>query len=137
MLGLAMGIVSFIMLVTVGLYLKNRRSRNPRMIFFTAVSLSIMLLLMGAIVLFTTSPALAQQETAAAAPLGQIAAVAAALSTGLACIGAGIAVGNVGSAALGLIGEKPDMMGRTLIYVALAEGIAIYGMLISILIMFR
>ena len=59
-----------------------------------------------------------------------------ALSTGLACIGAGIAVGSVGSAALGLIGEKPDMLGKTLIYLGLAEGIAIYGMLISILILF-
>lgn len=137
MLGLVMGILSFTMLVAVGLFLKDRRSSNPRMVFFTTVSLSIVLFLGGTFVLFTTSPASAQQATTAATPLGQIAAVAAALSTGLACIGAGIAVGNVGSAALGLIGEKPDMMGRTLIYVALAEGIAIYGMLISILIMFR
>jgi V/A-type H+-transporting ATPase subunit K len=63
--------------------------------------------------------------------------LAAALSTGLACIGAGVAVGFVGAAALGVVGEKPDFLGKTLIYVGLAEGIAIYGIIISILIMFR
>jgi V/A-type H+-transporting ATPase subunit K len=58
-----------------------------------------------------------------------------ALVTGLACIGAGIAVGSVGSAALGLVGEQPGAIGTTLIYVGLAEGIAIYGIVISILIL--
>jgi V/A-type H+-transporting ATPase subunit K len=60
-----------------------------------------------------------------------------ALATGLACIGAGIAVGSVGSAAIGLIGEQPSAMGTALIYVGLAEGVAIYGMIISILIFSR
>jgi V/A-type H+-transporting ATPase subunit K len=58
-----------------------------------------------------------------------------ALVTGLACIGAGIAVGSVGPAAIGLIGEQPGAIGTTLIYVGLAEGIAIYGIVISILIL--
>jgi V/A-type H+-transporting ATPase subunit K len=57
-----------------------------------------------------------------------------ALATGLACIGAGIAVGSVGSAAIGLVGEQPGAVGTTLIYVGLAEGVAIYGMVISMLI---
>ncbi|WP_105615565.1 ATP synthase subunit C [Vallitalea okinawensis] len=60
--------------------------------------------------------------------------LAAALSTGLACIGAGIAVGVTGSAALGAISENEKLLGKTLIYVGLAEGIAIYGLIISILI---
>jgi V/A-type H+-transporting ATPase subunit K len=57
-----------------------------------------------------------------------------ALATGLACIGAGIAVGSVGSAAIGLVGEQPGAIGTTLIYVGLAEGVAIYGIVISMLI---
>ena len=60
--------------------------------------------------------------------------LAAALATGLSSLGAGIAVGSVGSAAIGAIAEKPEMLGRTLIMVGLAEGIAIYGLIISILI---
>ena len=59
----------------------------------------------------------------------------ASLAIGLACIGAGIAVGYVGAAACGIIGEKPEMLGKTLIYLGLAEGIAVYGIVISILIL--
>ncbi len=59
------------------------------------------------------------------------------LSTGLASIGAGIGVGIAGAAGIGAISEKPEMLGRTLIYVGLAEGVAIYGLIISIMILGR
>ncbi len=59
------------------------------------------------------------------------------LPTALAAIGAGIALGPVGSAALAVIAEKPEMFGRTLIYLGLAEGIAIYGLVMSILLLGR
>lgn len=55
------------------------------------------------------------------------------LPTGLAAIGAAIALGPIGSAAMAVIAEKPEMFGRTLIYMGLAEGIAIYGLVMSIL----
>lgn len=60
--------------------------------------------------------------------------LAAALSTGLSCIGAGVAVAAASSAALGAISEDPQIMGKSLIFVALAEGIALYGLLISFMI---
>lgn len=63
--------------------------------------------------------------------------LAAALSTGLAAIGAGYAVGIVGSAALGAVSEDPKIFGKTLIFGGLAEGIAIYGLIVSILILGR
>ena len=63
--------------------------------------------------------------------------MAAALSTGLATIGAGYAVGAVGSSALGAVSEDEKILGKTLIFVGLAEGIAIYGLIISILILGR
>ena len=59
------------------------------------------------------------------------------LPTGLATIGAGIAVGPVASAALAVIAEKPEMFGRTLVFLGLAEGIAIYGLVISIILLGR
>lgn len=62
--------------------------------------------------------------------------IAAALSTGMATIGTGRAVGAVGSAAIGAVSEDPAILGKTLIFVGMAEGIAIYGMIISILILF-
>jgi V/A-type H+-transporting ATPase subunit K len=58
-----------------------------------------------------------------------------AVATGLAVIGAGHAVGVVGAAALGVISEKPEMLGRTLVFIGLAEGLAIYGLIISILLL--
>ena len=64
-------------------------------------------------------------------------AIGAALATGLAAIGAGIAVGIAGSAAIGAIVEKPETLGRTLIFVGLAEGIAIYGLIISFMLLTR
>lgn len=57
--------------------------------------------------------------------------LAAALSTGLSCIGAGIAVASAASAALGALSEDSSIMGKALIFVALAESIALYGLLIS------
>lgn len=64
-----------------------------------------------------------------------MAMIAAALSTGLACLGAGIAVALVGSSAVGAISENPSLLGKTIIFAGLAEGIAIYGLIISIMIL--
>jgi V/A-type H+-transporting ATPase subunit K len=59
----------------------------------------------------------------------------AALAVSLGALGAAIAVGYVGAAAMGAIGEKPELAGRALIFVGLAEGIAIYGLIIAIMIL--
>jgi len=61
--------------------------------------------------------------------------LAASIATGLSAVAAGIAVGHVGAAAVGAISEKPEMAGKALIYVGLAEGIAIYGLIIAIMIL--
>ncbi len=63
--------------------------------------------------------------------------VSAALATGLATLGAGVAVGKLGAAAVGALAERPELFGRLLIFVGLAEGIAIYGLIVSILILNR
>ena len=59
----------------------------------------------------------------------------AALVTGLSCIGAGIAVAAAAPAAIGAFSENPKSFGKALIFVALGEGVALYGLLISILIL--
>jgi V/A-type H+/Na+-transporting ATPase subunit K len=63
--------------------------------------------------------------------------LAAGLAVGLASIGAGIGVGIAGASAIGAISEKPEILGRTLIFIGLAEGVAIYGLIISIMILGR
>lgn len=61
--------------------------------------------------------------------------LAAAISTSVSAIAAGIAVSIVGSSAMAAVAEKPEIMGRSIIFVGLAEGIAIYGLIISIMIL--
>jgi len=63
--------------------------------------------------------------------------VGAALATGASSIGAGLAVAKVGTAAVGALAEKPELFGRLLIFIGLAEGIAIYGLIVSILMLNR
>lgn len=57
--------------------------------------------------------------------------IAAALATGLSCIGGGVAVASSATAALGALSENDKIFGKALIFVAMAEGVALYGMLIS------
>ncbi len=61
--------------------------------------------------------------------------VGAGLSIGLAGIGGGIAVASAAAAAIGAMSENESIMGKTLIFVALAEGIALYGLVIAIMIL--
>lgn len=62
--------------------------------------------------------------------------IGAALATGLASIGAGIGVGGGAPAAIGACSEDPKAFGKAMIFVVLGEGIAIYGLVISFLILF-
>jgi V/A-type H+/Na+-transporting ATPase subunit K len=61
--------------------------------------------------------------------------MAAAIAVGLACIASGFALARIGSAAMGAMSEKPELGGRALIFLGMAEGIAIYGLIIAIMIL--
>ena len=75
--------------------------------------------------------AFAAEETAAAG-MGYLSA---ALATGLSCLGGGIAVSAAASAALGAISEDSSILGKSLIFVGLAEGVCLYGLIISFMIL--
>lgn len=60
-------------------------------------------------------------------------AIGAAVSVSAGSLGAAYAVGKVGAAALGAASEKPELLGRSLVFVGLAEGVAIYGLIIAIM----
>ncbi|MFZ5968603.1 MAG: ATP synthase subunit C [Bacillota bacterium] len=109
---------------------KGKMKKILRTNLFTFIPLMMMAVI---ILVPDVVVAFAENETSASG-LGFIAA---ALSTGLATLGAGYAVGAVGSSALGAVSEDPKILGKTLIFVGLAEGIAIYGLIISILILGR
>lgn len=61
--------------------------------------------------------------------------LAATAAVGISTIAGAIAVGMVGAAAMGAIGERPELATRALIFVGLAEGIAIYGLIVSVMIL--
>ena len=61
--------------------------------------------------------------------------IAAAVAFGLGAIGAGLAIGNVGAAAMGAVAEKPEIAGQALIFVALAEGLVVFGFITALLIL--
>jgi V/A-type H+-transporting ATPase subunit K len=117
-------------------------TRRPSALLSRLVlALSVLVGLAATLLLIAVGTAKASE---AAAPLAAVnpqivgwGLVAAALSTALAAIGAGYAVARVGSAAVGAIAEKPELFGRALVLVGLAEGIAIYGLIVSILILNR
>jgi len=60
---------------------------------------------------------------------------AAALAVGISCIAGGMAVGRIGSAAMGAMSENPDLSGKALPYAGLAEGICLWGFLVGLLIL--
>ena len=119
-------------------------SKHAKKLFGVNVGILFSLLAVITIMLFSgASAAAAATVGEASREAGAVAAdnsrglayLGAALSTGLATIGAGIAVAITGSAALGAISEDQSLLGKSLIFVGLAEGIAIYGLIISILIL--
>jgi V/A-type H+/Na+-transporting ATPase subunit K len=117
----------------------NRVEVSRRLITgFKGFNVVLALMMAGVGLVWFASP-----STVLAAGLGQTAGgdqyatLAAAIATGLATIGAGIAVSSTGAAAVGAIAEKPESFGRALIFVGLAEGIAIYGLIIAFLVLNR
>ena len=73
------------------------------------------------------------KEESATAPV----AFAMAISVTAGALGAGYAVGRVGVAAIGAMSERPELMGRALVFVVIAEGIAVWGLVGAILLMGR
>jgi len=102
------------------------------------VGAQVALLALGIQDALAVEPAVAESAVGAAKEISVgmgLAILGVGVPTGLSTIGAGIAVGPIGAASLAAITEKPESLGRTLIYLGLAEGIAIYGLVVSILLL--
>lgn len=141
------GIISFLVFATLALgtylqlYPRHRIARGWRKVI--ALNLLGFLIAEAALLILTADTALAQAKGGGDGGGGPVtigmglALLGAGLPTGLATIGAGIAIGPVGAAAMATIAERPEAFGRTLVYLGLAEGIAIYGLVISIMLLAR
>ena len=103
-----------------------------------AAFLTIFTAVLATAVLLVSGSSLAAETSVAVAPeIVSWGMMAAAIAAGLSAVGAAYAVAHVGSAAVGALAEKPELLGRVLILVGLAEGIAIYGLIVAILILNR
>lgn len=91
--------------------------------------------MIAAIMMFGGSPVQAADAASTAGNATGFGYIAAALSTGLSCVGGGIAVASAASAALGAISEDSSALGKSLIFVGLAEGVCLYGLIISFMIL--
>ena len=97
--------------------------------------LSFITLMAGSAMLFAEDAATASAASAASA--GAMKYLAAAIAVGLACLAGGMAVGKIGAAAMGAMSENPELSGKALPFVGLAEGICLWGMLVGVLILFK
>ncbi|MCR8454501.1 MAG: ATP synthase subunit C [Crenarchaeota archaeon] len=97
-----------------------------------AMRIALALFSVCALMLIATSSVLAQEQ-GTTQNQQELRAIASALSIGISCIAASYAVAKTGTAAVGAVIERPEVFGKVVIFVGLAEGIAIYGLLIAIL----
>jgi V/A-type H+-transporting ATPase subunit K len=113
-----------------------------------AVSLLMLFVFFSATFLFTTHNVFAEETPPAKDTQGQtidnakadvmkFGMIAAAIAFGFGAIGAGIAIAHVGAAAMGAIGEKPEIAGQALIFIALAEGLVVFGFITALMILGR
>jgi V/A-type H+-transporting ATPase subunit K len=121
----------------------SSRGLKKKIILSVVVLLSVLAILglVAGVKLFaqstqqTISTAAQTAMTPEKADVTKFAYVAAAIAFGLGAIGAGLAIGNVGAAAMGAVAEKPEVAGQALIFVALAEGLVIFGFITALMIL--
>ncbi len=126
-------------LAPIGIYKLSGERRGKECMAVNIVSFFSLMAVGMIYVLGCAVPSLEAPAEEAAAAVGTsigdgLKYIGAALSTGISGVGGGIAVASAASAAIGAMSENEKIMGKTLIFVALAEGIALYGLVISIMI---
>ena len=108
-------------------------------ILLTLVVLFALFVMFGVV---SVTKAVAQEQAPAAgrsapqkAEVSKFGLIAAAVAFGFGAIAAGLAIGNVGAAAMGAVAEKPEIAGQALIFIALAEGLVIFGFITALMIL--
>lgn len=116
---------------------ERTKGRYGKSLAVNVISFFGLMLIAAALMLSGEVTAVA--ETAEAAADGGLATglayISAAAVTGMSCLGGGFAVANAASAALGALSEDSSILGKSLIFVGLAEGVCLYGLIISFMIL--
>ena len=116
---------------------KGIKGKNHKQLMGMNVTAMAGILIVSTIVILSggISASAAGETEAVASAADGLKYIAAALAIGISAIGSGIAVASSGAAALGALSEDPKIFGKAFVFVGLAEGIAIYGLIVSILIL--
>jgi V/A-type H+-transporting ATPase subunit K len=93
----------------------------------------LILFCVSSVMVFSQTPSANEAEGASGTAAWRY--IAAALAVGISCIAGGIAVGQIGAAAMGAMSENPELSGKALPYAGLAEGICLWGFLVALLIL--
>lgn len=146
-------LLTIILATPIGIAIPIARVRNPRSLFrFVAVTMGVTFALALAVLaadlggepsgptadaatVSTEGAALVEQATTTTTTDSGAAFIGAAIAVAASALGAGIAIAYAGSAALATISEQPDLFGRAMVVVGLAEGVAIYGLIVAVLIL--
>lgn len=126
-----------IVLPLLGIYLRVKKGKNGKAPLISNICVFFGLLVFGSVFCFTQSAEAA--DAAGGLLTGDgfakgMGYLSAALAVGLSGIGGGIAVASSASAALGALSENDGIFGKALIFVGMAEGVALYGLLIAFMI---
>ena len=121
---------------------KTNKKRFRRKIFLSLVFLFTFFVMFGMVSVVRVfaqeqAPAAEVVMTAERASVARFGLMAAAIAFGFGAIGAGIAIANVGAAAMGAIGERPEIASQALIFIALAEGLVVFGFITALMILGR
>jgi V/A-type H+-transporting ATPase subunit K len=134
MVKILLALIALSVIVPVILFHANGRNNFKQCLIMNAVSFFSLVGIASVAMLSGGVSAFAAGEAAQTSADG-LRYIGAALATGISGIGGGIAVASAASAAIGAISENEKIMGKTLIFVALAEGIALYGLVIAFMIL--
>jgi V/A-type H+/Na+-transporting ATPase subunit K len=128
-------VIGLVAMATMKMLRRAPRRGLRRLVVVNAVCAAGSLVFLGLLLFGLAGPAYAASSAARPGHDPQAALLGAAIAVAGSTIGASIAVAYTGAAALAAISEKPEMFGRAMVIVGLAEGIAIYGVVIAILLM--
>ena len=127
-------VVLLTIVLPIGAYfVSGKRGKKPfrRTLLINLVTFAAAVII-ATLVCFTSAASAAEESAASSTGLAYIGA---ALAVGIACLGSGIAVGNAAGAALGALSENDTLFGKSLVFVGLSEGIALYGLIIAFMIL--
>ena len=121
---------------------KTNKARFRRKLFLSLVFLFTFFVMFGMVSVVRVfaqeqAPTAEVAMTPERASVARFGLIAAAIAFGFGAIGAGIAIANVGAAAMGAIGERPEIASQALIFIALAEGLVVFGFITALMILGR